>query len=216
MLVDFPNYGVKVEVSEGVYEPSEDTFLLLEAALKHCSGLAGGVQRGSKGKLLEVGIGSGLIACALAKKMSLDVEGVDVDSRALKVAKKNAELNNLIIDFYESDIFSNVGGKYNYVIFNPPYVASEGSREEGGSVKALDGGVKGRELIDRFLEGVGERLEKSGFALMLQSSLNGIAGTNKVAEEQGLSAEVVAREGLFFEELVVFKISKILPGNRTQ
>ncbi len=197
MLIDFtPVCGIRLEVPEGIYEPAEDSFLLLESALERCKGM--------KGKALEIGTGSGLIACALAKA-GIAVDATDTDCKAVSSAEKNAKLNGLKINVWKSDLFDAVKGKYKYVIFNPPYVQRHCN---GVHDATLDGGMRGREIIDRFLEALGGHLARNGFALLLQSSLNSVEKTERMCKALRLQAEIVAREKLFFEELVVFHLKK--------
>jgi 16S rRNA (guanine1207-N2)-methyltransferase len=49
-----------------------------------------------------------------------NVDAVDINERDLNLAKKNAELNKVNINIFESDIYSNVEGSYDYIITNPP------------------------------------------------------------------------------------------------
>ena len=51
-----------------------------------------------------------------------NIDALDISPKALKVAKNNAEYNQVEINFFESDIFSNVNKKYTCIISNPPYI----------------------------------------------------------------------------------------------
>ena len=72
------------------------------------------------GKVLDFGCGYGPIGIYLKTTYNCDIDAVDVNDRALKLAKKNAEINNVNINIFKSDIYSNVEGIYNYIITNPP------------------------------------------------------------------------------------------------
>jgi release factor glutamine methyltransferase len=50
------------------------------------------------------------------------LESVDISSKALEVAKRNNELNGTNVNFYLSDCFENVTGKFDLIISNPPYI----------------------------------------------------------------------------------------------
>lgn len=73
-------------------------------------------------KVLDMGTGSGINAILSASKSS-DVTGVDTNSFAIKCAKKNAKLNNVSskIRFFKSNLFQNVKGKFDLIIFDPPF-----------------------------------------------------------------------------------------------
>ena len=67
-----------------------------------------------EGSVLDMGCGYGPIGIYLAKM------GADINKRALKLAKDNVKLNNVEANVFESDLYSNVCKKYNYIISNPP------------------------------------------------------------------------------------------------
>ncbi len=97
-------------------------------------------------------------------------------------------------------MFENIKEKFDIITFNPPYVDSE-------SIKYIevDGGKKGREILDLFLEKVKEHLNAKGEVFFVQSIHNGLIKTKKILKNNGFKFEIIAKKKLFFEELVVFK-----------
>ena len=75
-------------------------------------------------EILDIGTGSGCIAISLAKNLpNAKITALDISKDALQVAKKNAELNNVEIEFINADIFNcNSDKKYDVIVSNPPYV----------------------------------------------------------------------------------------------
>ena len=71
---------------------------------------------------LDIGTGSGCIAITLKKEIDCNMDAVDISDKALEVAKSNALKNNVDINFYQSDIFSNIKEKFDVIISNPPYI----------------------------------------------------------------------------------------------
>ena len=69
---------------------------------------------------LEVGTGTGFIPIYLST-LTRQCEGIDINPQAITCATENAKLNNAHIKFYLSDLFTNVRGKFDLIIFNPPY-----------------------------------------------------------------------------------------------
>ena len=72
------------------------------------------------GQVLDFGCGYGPIGIYLKKAFDVEVDAVDVNARAINLAKKNAELNKVNINIFESNIYENVKNKYDYIVTNPP------------------------------------------------------------------------------------------------
>ena len=75
-------------------------------------------------EILDIGTGSGCIAISLAKNLpNAKVTALDISEEALEVAKENARLNNVNIEFINADIFEYKSDKkYDVIVSNPPYV----------------------------------------------------------------------------------------------
>ncbi|HAP15347.1 MAG TPA: 16S rRNA methyltransferase, partial [Lactococcus sp.] len=70
--------------------------------------------------------GYGTLALTLAKKYGLKATLVDVNSRALDLAKKNADKNNIKVDnIFLSNIYDNVEQSFDAIISNPPIRAGK-------------------------------------------------------------------------------------------
>ncbi|WP_297509167.1 HemK2/MTQ2 family protein methyltransferase [Thermococcus sp.] len=182
-------YGLKIKLHPQVYEPAEDTFLLAENLE---------VKPGERA--LDIGTGTGLIALLMARKADFAL-GVDINPIAVELARENARLNGINnVEFRLSDLFENVEGKFDVVTFNAPYLPGE---PEEPIDLALLGGETGREVIDRFIEEVGEHISSGGRVYLVQSSITGIDETLRKFERAGLKARVIARKHLFFEDIVL-------------
>ena len=79
------------------------------------------------GKILDMGCGYGVLGIVLAKLTSNKVDMVDVNRRALHLAKRNAQLNDVsnCVSIFESDCYSNVSGRYSAIVTNPPIRAGK-------------------------------------------------------------------------------------------
>lgn len=77
------------------------------------------------GRLLDVGCGYGPLGIALAKTKGLDVTMVDINHRALDLAKKNAEKNHVSANIFQSSVYDNVEGEFDHIISNPPIRAGK-------------------------------------------------------------------------------------------
>lgn len=72
------------------------------------------------GKVLDFGCGYGPIGIYIKKKTNTQVTMLDINKRSVELAKKNALINNVNVNVIESDMYSEIKGKYNYIISNPP------------------------------------------------------------------------------------------------
>jgi release factor glutamine methyltransferase len=140
-------------------------------------------------KILDMGTGSGILADE-ARKYSDNVMASDI----------NPEAKNAII----SDLFSNIRGEFDLIIFNPPYLPAE---EKDPDI-ALDGGKKGYEIIERFLKEAKNYLTKKGRILLLFSSRTGKNKINEILKKDYKFKEI-AKEKHFFEELYVYIIERL-------
>lgn len=106
-----------IEVDERVLIPRFETELLVAKTIEKIKKMS--LQ---KPKILDLGTGSGCIAIALKKNINADVTGVDISDKALEVAKKNALLNQVEIQFINADMKEVSYTGYDVIISNPPYV----------------------------------------------------------------------------------------------
>lgn len=185
---------IKYQASPQVYEPAEDTFLLADNLE---------VERMSRA--LEIGTGTGLIAIIAARKAS-KVIATDVNPHALDCTLKNIITNKAFnVELRKGDLFEPVEDeKFDLILFNTPYLPTEEDEAVGDELEAAwNGGPSGREVIDRFLDGVKDHLNPRGKVQMVQSSLSDNEKTLEKLEELGFQASITAREKGFFEEMVV-------------
>ncbi len=191
--IEFQNVSLLVEPP--VYSPREDSFLLAKAVNE----LAGG-------NVLDMGTGSGLQAIIAAQSQKVkQVTAVDASEKALVCAKQNAEKNHVQnkIKFVHSNLFENVEGKFDTIIFNPPYLPVEKREVRDDESMAWHGGEKGRDLLDPFLEQFPQFLSARGKLLLLQSSLNVQRKTLNTFKKLGFTTEIHSTQSFFFEKISV-------------
>ena len=106
-------YGLTMKVNSGCLIPRPETEELVSWILKH-----------DFKNVVDIGTGSGCIAIALAKYSDAQITAYDVSSDALNIAKENAKINQVNVDFVKHDIFEEIDLKksFDLIVSNPPYV----------------------------------------------------------------------------------------------
>lgn len=111
--------GEKFIVNSNVLIPRDETELLVRNAIEL-------IKENNFKMALDVGTGTGCIACMVAKHTQCQIIGLDISTEALQTALDNASRLNLYNKaiFRKSDIFSNVkpNEKFDIIISNPPYI----------------------------------------------------------------------------------------------
>jgi release factor glutamine methyltransferase len=170
---------------DDVYRPAEDSYLL-----------ATYVESLVSGNVLDLGTGSGIQAVTAALKPEVEsVLAVDINPEALREAEKRAIDAGVPgkVSFLLSDLFDEVNGRYDWIIFNSPYLPSDGEADE----HAWAGGA---ELIERFLGGARDHLEPGGSILLIYSDLS-------EPDISGYKLDLLEEMGLFFEKLYCVRLS---------
>ena len=117
--VDF--YGNIIKVNKNVLIPRRETEELVEKTQELIKNLFD-----KDISILDIGTGSGCIPITLKKIFpKSNITAIDISNKALEVAKNNALLNNVDINYIQSDIFSNINNKYDCIISNPPYLKED-------------------------------------------------------------------------------------------
>lgn len=188
---------VKLGDTDHVYEPAEDSFLLAKAALKEAKQ---GMQ------ILEVGAGSGFVSTVLLGNLKgIRLLATEINPYAARCARENG------VEVIRTDLFRGIKSKkpetlFDLILFNPPYLpTSEEEKVPGWLNYAFDGGISGRETLDRFLDEVGNYLKPNGKILVLISSITGLEAIMDKMRRLGFTAEVVERKKISFEELIVVR-----------
>jgi len=182
-----------------VYEPQEDSYLL-----------QGVVKEYVKGSVLDMGTGSGIQGMTVADKH--DVTFADINPDALKQVKESLPVDaksELIL----TNLFSNIKNTFDTIIFNAPYLPEDTPKDI-----ALDGGPKGYEVTLEFLRYAKFFLNEDGIILLLISQLTKPEVVEKFMFEHGYIFEIVKKQKIAFEELLVYKImrkEKYLLANRS-
>jgi release factor glutamine methyltransferase len=110
-------YDELFKVKPGVLIPRNETEELVDLIIKR--------HTGSKGKILDIGTGSGCIAISLKKHLKdFRLLACDISGEALSIARENAHVLQLELEFFNFDVLSGkpLPGQYDIIVSNPPYV----------------------------------------------------------------------------------------------
>ena len=125
--------------------------------------------RQNRPQVLEIGTGSGCIACSLAKEAGAHVLATDISPVAVKCAQNNVELLKLddLVEVVETDCADNIDGTFDVLVSNPPYIPHAEMQSLSYEVAgfephvALDGGADGLEFFRRLIN-IAPTLLKTG------------------------------------------------------
>ena len=160
-------YGRRFFVSPAVMVPTPETELLCETAIgfikKH---------KLSNPNIIDLGVGSGVIAITLAKELpQCRIMALDISDEALDIARKNAQdlKADDKITFLQSDYFTNIdpNQKYDLILANPPYISEDEYKELPPEVLAdpkvsLTSGDEGLDAVKIILRDAPDYLNKNG------------------------------------------------------
>ncbi len=183
--------SIEIDVLKEVYNPSDDSYLLLRA-----------IEVGPGQSLLEMGCGSGLISVHAAK-LGANVTAVDINPEAVECTRQNANRNGVRVKVRESDLFQNVGGYYDVIAFNPPYLPTE-TRSTSWIEKSWSGGEEGSETAIAFLGQAWRFLAPGGRVYLALSSIGGLMSVLKEAKEK-YECEMIEELHQFFESVYSYR-----------
>ena len=108
------------------------------------------------GNVLDLGCGIGVVGIILGTiNKNINIDMVDINDRAINLAKENMSLNKVKGNVFISDVYSNINKKYNYIITNPPIRA-------------------GKEVVRRFLLGGYDYLTDDGTLYFVMRKDHGV------------------------------------------
>jgi len=203
--------GLEFKIIPGVFIPRPETEILVETAIKVIQSSSHPV---TKLKILDIGTGSGCIAVSLANLLpDMEITATDISPLALEITKENAKLNDVNINFLESDLFASPDLRpiaYNLIVSNPPYITTSEIAGLAREVRyqpriALDGGSDGLNFYRRIIKDSPAYLEDNGH-LILEMGFTQRKAIEKIAQASGRFSLVrVVRDYKNIERVVVLK-----------
>jgi release factor glutamine methyltransferase len=161
-------FGLDFFVEPGVLIPRPETEILVEQCIEL-------LPESEPARFFEIGVGTGCISISILKRLTASAaHAVDISTRALALAQKNAELHGVEerLFLHKADLFDEVRGSFELIVSNPPYVPDgDESTLQPEVIKfdppnALFGGEDGLNVVRRIVALAPEHLQKGGWLLM--------------------------------------------------
>lgn len=200
-------FSLPIKVTPDVLIPRPETEILVEKALDCLRG----IEAGNDVVVYEVGTGSGCAAIAIARNFpDARVYASDTSAKALEIARANAEMNKVEIEFISGDLLKAFDGleAADVVVSNPPYV----SRAQWESLpdeirlfepkEALCAGEDGLEHLRRLIVSAGRSLKPGGF-LVVEIGDGQADGVQEIFSRTGCYSEVEVHPDLGGTQRVV-------------
>ncbi len=200
-----PFRHIVLKTSPHVLIPRPETELLVDFALQALNEASPSRHHF---RVIEVGVGSGCIACSLAKESpDTEIYASDISASALALAQKNAARLKLSerIHFFETNITDDMPeclkGQVDVLISNPPYVPSKVISTLSDEVKlyeptlALDGGEDGLDVFRKILN-VAPQWLRPGAMFCVELFEDNVSQAQTLAREQGIWSSVSVLEDL--------------------
>ena len=158
----------KFFVNKDVLIPRPETELIIEHVLKI-------LPKNSQKNILEIGTGSGCIAISLIRERpNCRIVAIDKSLKAIKVAKKNAEIHQVgkKVNFLNIDVDKYLSNKYDIIVSNPPYIKNSDLLSLDKDVKfyepkiALSGGFSGLEIFLKIIDKCNKLLKNNGMLIL--------------------------------------------------
>jgi len=192
--------GLEFRITAAALIPRHDTELLVTEALKVVP---------EAQAVLDLGSGSGCVAIALARNLpGAAVVSVDISAEALELARGNAALNSVSVEFMLGSLFEPVKGeRFDLVVSNPPYIPAADIESLQPEVRdyeprpALDGGSDGLDFYRAIIPAAPDHLTSGGW-LLLEVGAGQSAAVTEMFAKNGFSAIFSAKDPGQIERVV--------------
>jgi len=195
---------LKIFLHPEVYEPAEDTFLMLET-----------IKIKPNQDVLEIGAGTGIISLYCAKK-GTHVVCTDINPYAIQLIQRNIQENKEklpgTIEVRKGDLFNiiNKDERFDVIIFNPPYLSTTIENKKNISpwyTRSFDGGQTGLRETKRFLKQLNQYLKKKTIAYFISSSFSNSKELQYILAESSFNQIIINQLRCDDEILSVHQLS---------
>lgn len=195
-----------------VYEPAEDTYLMMDALKEDLKLLQRPEMRFPT--CLEIGTGTGVLITYLAKLLGHGVYyATDINPHAAHLARQTLLQNKIVGDVVLTDLVSGLCDRLHQmvdvVIFNPPYVPTPPEEMKGDGIsRAWAGGERGREVLDRILPQFKKIVRPSGLVYLVILKANDPKEIVTLMNKEGFDANQILERKAGREQLYIYRFQK--------
>lgn len=158
--------GDKFKVSKDTLIPRDETEILARKAIDI-------INKNNLKSALDIGTGTGILACTIAKYTLSNATALDVSEKALKIAEENIKNLGLSkkVKVLKSDLFENVDENFDLIVSNPPYIPlSEKATIQkevtfDPELALFTKDAKGLEFYEKIIKEAKNYLNKNGYLL---------------------------------------------------
>lgn len=202
-------WGYNLCIHPSIYDPSDDTYMILEYIDSHPELLKGS-------KVLEVGSGSGIISIHATLLGASQVVSIDISQIACEYTQLNAERTlgrgrAAIIETIRGDAAFALrnGISFDLIIINPPYLPSDRSTGDLMLDRALFGGASGADIAMEIIKSIYERVKNSYIVLIVLSSISELNSFLELLRSFSIAPSIVSEKSFFFEKLYLIEGRKV-------
>ncbi|CUU03092.1 release factor glutamine methyltransferase [Candidatus Thermokryptus mobilis] len=209
--------GIKFKVTPDVLIPRPETEILVEKAIETINK---NFTTSEVVKVLDIGTGSGNIAISIAKFLGdkVFVTGIDLSEKAIEVARENSisndvkNINFLIADIFDDNLFDRLGGKFNIAVSNPPYIPGDELDKLQEEVKnfepliALTDGNDGLKFYRRIAD-IGRDIIYDGGHIIVEMSYGQSEKVIDIFKSRGYEKIEIFKDYLGIERVAKIKVN---------
>ncbi|XP_011160097.1 methyltransferase N6AMT1 isoform X1 [Solenopsis invicta] len=210
--METPVVKLSDEELKTVYEPSEDSYLLIDTLEADLN-----ILHAMKPRIcLEIGSGSGIVITALAmalKKHNVHFIAIDINPDACRATRRTSLLNSVDVDVVQMNLLDCIQAErtFDIVLFNPPYVVTEYAEvlDDRLVFKTWAGGKNGRQVMEQVFVIIPEILSDAGLFYLVVIKENDPEYIMSAFKKLNMSGKIVHERKVRGEHLYVLRFRKI-------
>lgn len=196
----------KFKVSKDTLIPRDETEILARKAIDI-------INKNNLKSALDIGTGTGILACTIAKYTLSNSTALDVSENALKIAEENIKNLGLSekVKTLQSNLFENVSEKYDLIVSNPPYIplSEKASIQKevtfDPDLALYTSDEKGLEFYEKIIKEAKNHLNKNGY-LLFEMGLGQSEDIKKILENNGYKNIQIEKDLAEIDRVIVAQI----------